>query len=159
MKKLLIFIALIAAIILPVASSAQSNNVVPVRWKISVAMTGSDTGILTLRAIPSTGWHLYGTDLPEGGPKSTSIDLSQSEGVSFDGELTPSLKPVAVDDKLFDMKLSWWDKPVQFTVKFKMDKGSDSATIRARVTFMACNDVTCAAPLTINLDQSVKRAK
>lgn len=159
MKKLLIFITFAIALILPVIAAAQSNNAAPVKWAISVTMTGSDTGILTLKATPSAGWHLYSTTLPEGGPRPTEFNLSESTGLRFDGELMASRKPLTVEDQLFGMNLSWWDKPVQFTVKFKLDKGASTGHIKAKITFMACNDVNCAAPMTITLDREIQRGK
>lgn len=161
MKRLLFFITLAIALILPGIAAAQLPDKVPtvVKWTISSRMTGTDTGVLTLRAVPSAGWHLYSTELPEGGPKATRIDLSQSTGLLFEGEPSPSAKPIEVNDPLFGIDLAWWESPVTFTVKFKLNKGVDAAQIKARITFMACNDETCSAPSTVNLQRAIRLAK
>jgi thiol:disulfide interchange protein DsbD len=67
MKKLtFLFVALIIS---AVTAMAQS----PIKWRTTYKMTSQTEGVLTVKAIVTEGWHLYGTELPEGGPKATSL--------------------------------------------------------------------------------------
>lgn len=159
MHKILLIISLIVLTLIPAAKAQTPAQEPPVAWSIATKMTGADSGVLTITATPSKGWHLYGTALPEGGPKPTSIDLSGSTGVTFDGLPAPSSQPLTVDDPLFGMKLTWWDKPVSFSVRFRIADGRPSGRIKAKMTYMACDDNTCAPPATSTLFRNVKRGK
>lgn len=136
-------------------SSAAEPLPEPVRWRTSVKATGSDTGIVTFRAIVAPGWHLYGLDIPQGGPVATSVDLAKSTGMVFTGPLTPSRKADEIFDPMFDMKLSWWDSDVEFTVAFKLD-GKADPVLSATIRFMTCDGNSCRPPKTETVTTPVK---
>ena len=54
------------------ALAAQGDN--PVRWRTIVKAGADGNGTVTFRALISPGWHLYGLELPEGGPKATNFE-------------------------------------------------------------------------------------
>lgn len=151
MKKLsiltLFFFVMFAAI-------AQAPS--PIKWRAFVKMTNETEGTVTLKAIIDEGWHLYGTTLPEGGPKATSIDFSESKGVKFLNNFTPSAKPVEKEDEIFGLKLNWWEKGVSFTRKFKLTGKKADAVLKGKVMFMGCNDETCLPPKTQSFNLPVK---
>lgn len=141
MKKALLLLMAIAA--MAIASSAQS----PVRWRASVNMTSPDEGEIVVKALIDDGWHLYGFDMPDGGPKPTRFDFSASTGIELNGEIRPSEKPIVRMDPLFGKNLSWWDRNVNFTQRFSViDK--ENGVIRISITFMSCNGGTCTPPRT-----------
>lgn len=157
MNKLLLLLMLAVALLAPAAQAQSNQQEAPVKWISAVRMTGNDSGVLSITATPSAGWHLYGTTLPEGGPKPTVIDLSGSAGIIFEGNPSPSAKPTGINDPLFGMQLNWWAKPVTFTVKFKIADGRASGRIKAKITYMACNDHNCVPPVTETLFRNVTR--
>ncbi len=148
-KRILLtfFVALIG-----IAAMAQTDAV---RWRLSVKMTSDTEGIITLRALVGQGWHMYGTDLPDGGPRPTKISLDGSQGISLVGKLTPSQAPVVVSDPMFGIKLNWWASNVNFTQKFKLNK-RDGAKVVASVTYMACDNKNCTPPKTQTLTYNFK---
>ena len=129
--------------IFAVSAQAPAN---PVRWR-AFASTEGAAGTLTVRALVSDGWHLYGLELPKGGPKATKIDLTGSTGVEFTGDIVPTRRPLTVDDPMFGMKLTWWDSKVDFTAPFKVTDASN-AQIKVSVTYMTCDGTTCRPPKT-----------
>ncbi len=145
MKKIsLILVVLLSSI---VSMSAQK----PIKWRSNIKMTSETEGVVTIKAIIEPGWHLYGTQIPSGGPKATKIDLSSSEGVKFVGDVTPSIAPKKVHDKTFDLNLNWWDQNVTFTQKFKLSS-KKGAKIVGVISFMGCNDQTCLPPSTQSIN-------
>ncbi len=70
-----IFLFLCVALFAAVAVMAQN----PIRWRMTVKMTSETEGVITLRALVDEGWHLYGTQLPEDGPKPTKISFTDSQ--------------------------------------------------------------------------------
>lgn len=119
----------------------------PVRWRTSVRMTSPTEGEISIKALISDGWHLYGFDMPEGGPKSTHFDFSDCIGIVLDGNIRPSEQPVSQMDPLFGKKLSWWDRNVTFTQRFTVKDDKD-ARIKIQIYFMSCNGGTCTPPRT-----------
>lgn len=145
MKKIsLILVVLLSSLF---SMSAQK----PIKWRSNVKMTSETEGVVTIKAIIEPGWHLYGMQIPSGGPKATKIDLTSSEGVKFVGNITPSIAPKKVYDKTFDLNLNWWDQNVTFTQKFKVTS-KKSAKIVGVISYMGCNDQTCSPPSTQSIN-------
>lgn len=117
----------------------------PVKWRMTIKMTSVDKGTATIKASIQPGWHLYGTDIAEGGPVATSFDLSASRGVNFTGPVKARKAPVEIYDEMFEMNLSWWDSSVSFTVPFTVTS-PDSATITAKIKCMVCDGTSCRPP-------------
>lgn len=148
MKKIVLFLLLVLSAL---AMSAQE----PIRWRISVKMTSDTEGIVTIKALVGEGWHLYGTKLPDGGPKPTTFSFSGSSGVEFVGNLTASRPAEGHDDDMFGVKLFWWDADVQFTRKFKLTGGAGSKIV-ATMSYMACNNISCTPPKSQTLTYTFK---
>lgn len=86
---------LMAAIVLSALLSSLSAQILnPVRWEVSSEMTSPTEGVIRYSATIEPGWHLYGTTLPDGGPKATSVSYDRMEGMELVGELVPSQAPV-----------------------------------------------------------------
>lgn len=134
---------LILVTLLTVCIAASAAN--PIRWRLSVKMTGETEGVITLKALVEPGWHLYGTSLPEGGPKPTQFFFNASHGIKLTGKVTPSATAGKHTDAMFGTELTWWDSNVQFTVPFKITD-RNGAKVVATVKYMGCNDVTCLPP-------------
>ncbi len=145
----------LAAMLLAMAFASART---PVRWHASVEMTSPVEGQVRISARLQEGWHLYGTDIPKGGPKATRIDLTSSSGIRLVGEAIPSRQPVRRFDNLFAMELEWWDKNVEFVQKFELtEKGN--AKILGTVSYMSCNDQTCSMPMKESLELAIPDIK
>ena len=62
-------------------SFAQIAN--PVKWTFSNKKINADTYEIYFKASIEKGWHLYATDLPPGGPISTSFSFTDTSGFAF----------------------------------------------------------------------------
>ncbi|MCM1349407.1 MAG: protein-disulfide reductase DsbD N-terminal domain-containing protein [Firmicutes bacterium] len=143
--------ATVLAFVLPVVAMSQSRNI---EWRSNVRMITPTEGEVIVKAIVAPGWHLYGTELPNGGPKPTVIDLSASRGVKFTTNLTPGVAPTVKQDKMFNLKLSYWGSDVTFRRRFKVTDAKN-ARIEGTVTYMGCNDATCLPPATFKISKPV----
>ncbi len=142
MKKSIItlFIVMLAAI----GATAQITQ--PIRWTQEAKMTSANEGKLTFSVAVDEGWHLYGFNLPEGGPNPTEIKLDAIPGVEWLGDIVPSRSPITKVDMVFHLKLSWWDSDVQFTQAFRLTGGATGATLTGTVRYQGCNDSSCIPP-------------
>ena len=151
MKKTMQFLMFLLVL---AGSAVAANAQNPFTWRANVKMKNATDGEVIIKVGVADGWHLYGMNLPKGGPKATVFDFSKSAGVKFTGSVTPSVSPVEKVDKMFNLKLSYWTSDVTFRQKFKVtDKAK--AKIVGTVSYMGCNDVTCSAPKTFDFTKNV----
>lgn len=136
------------------AGFGGSQILEPITWKVSVEGNSTSSATIRLSANIEEGWHLYSLNMPEDGPNSTVIDFTLPEGVTLDGALTPSKKPIEKYDDMFSLNLSWWEGSVSFTQKVKITDEKTHA-VSISVSFQGCNDQTCVAPKTELLETSV----
>ena len=116
----------------------------PVKWTFESKQDGLNA-TLVFKATIEDGWHLYDTDLPDGGPVKTSIHYTESTQFDLVGKLTKEPQPTEVFDKTFNLKLAYFTKQVVLTQKIRL-KNSEKIEIKGLVEFMSCNDVTCTPP-------------
>ena len=145
MKKILMFVILLGACL-----NVFAQPPTPVKWRVSARMISPTEGIVTLRATLQSGWHLYGMEIPAGGPKATSIEFAKSDGIEFTGALKPSENPVSVLDPQFGINVTWWERSVTFSRPFR--KTGDVSSLAVSITYMGCNDQTCTPPRTEKFD-------
>ena len=137
-------------------ASAQSD--IPVAWQVTVKMTSPTEGILTCKARLADGWHLYGTSLPEFGPKPTQFDLDETVGVEFTESIKPDRQPLEIHDEMFDLDLNWWDSDIAFRVPFTVSD-PENALLSGKITFMSCNNQTCSPPETYTFSKEIPAYK
>ncbi len=130
---------------LQISAFAQSPN--PVEWNAEVKMTSVDQGVIEFTAVIEDGWHMYGMDIPSGGPTPTSFEFKSIEGAELVGDITPSVTPKKeMDSSMFNMMLTYWEGKVVFDQHFKLNNGSRGCRFDVVVRNMACNDVSCSSP-------------
>lgn len=126
----------------------------PIAWKATVTDNDVASAIIKITAVIDDGWHLYSLDLPEDGPNATTIDFDLPQGVTLDGRLVPSKKPTEKYDEMFALNLSWWEHSVTFTQKVRI-ADEKTHTVGISVSFQGCDDQTCIAPKTQQLEVEV----
>lgn len=116
----------------------------PVKWAFDSKQEGQVVTLI-FKATIDQGWHLYDTELPEGGPIKTSINFSDSTLFEFMGELQKEPMPTQYFDKIFNMQVGYFSNEATLTQKIKL-KTADKTDIKGFVEFMSCNDETCTPP-------------
>lgn len=152
--SLLLMIVAMMSIAMPARAQFKSQILDPITWKVSVENNSTASATIRLTANIESGWHLYSLNLPEDGPNATQIHFNLPDGVTLDGSLTPSRKPIEKYDDMFSLNLSWWENSVSFSQKVKI---ADEKThkVSVKVYFQGCNDETCIAPKEEVLETSV----
>lgn len=120
---------------------AQFHN--PITVKHSFKVDGNE-GILTFTAAIEEGWHLYSTDLPDGGPTSATLTIDAMKGAELVGKLTPADGAIEVFDPMFEMQVRYFEHSATFTQKFKITEPEYS--IEGYFQYGACNDESCLPP-------------
>lgn len=116
-----------------------------VTWSRSVEDKSPTEKVLVFTATVKNPWHLYGTELPKGGPTPTHLLVDKIEGAELVGGLTSAQKPVEMYDPNFEMTLRFYSGKVTFRQKIRITDPKKFAFIGA-IRYMACNDEQCLPP-------------
>ena len=139
MKKLysLLFFCLIAGMV-------QAQIQEPVKFKTELKNLSETEAEIVFTATIDAGWHVYSTELGDGGPISATFNVDNKTGVELVGKLQPVGKEVAVFDKMFEMNVRYFENTAQFSQKIKFVGGAYA--IEGYLQYGACNDQNCLPP-------------
>ena len=139
MKKLLFpFVLLLFA----VAVQAQIQD--PVKFNSELKILAADEAEVVFTAAIDKGWHVYSTDLGDGGPISATFNVEKIFGAEVVGKLKPVGKEISTFDKLFEMKVRYFENTAQFVQKLKLTGGAYQ--LEGYLEYGACNDENCLPP-------------
>ena len=128
----------------------------PVQFKTELK-TISDTEIqIVFTGTIDEGWHVYSTDLPEGGPISATFNTDKMEGLELDGKLIPQGKEIENYDKMFEMNVRYFEDKATFIQKLKVTAAN--YFIEGYLQYGSCNDENCLPPTDIEFSFSGKGA-
>lgn len=128
--------------------TALADVAKPVKWQNELKKIDDNNFEITFKATIEEGWHLYGMNIPEGGPIATSFNFSTLENIELTGNLNSSVKPDVKFDNTFEMNLELFHGVVSFTQKLKVI--NPKAQVAGYIEFMACDDSRCLPPSEIN---------
>ena len=116
-----------------------------VSWSHSVEDKSPTEKVIVFSATIKGDWHLYGTELPSGGPTPTSLIVDKIAGAQLVGKLTASKKPIEKHDPNFDMTLRFYSGQVSFRQTLRI---TDPKTFNfsGAIRYMVCNDEQCLPP-------------
>ena len=139
MKKLLFpFVLLLFA----VAVQAQIQD--PVKFNSELKILAADEAEVVFTAAIHKGWHVYSTNLGDGGPISATFNVEKISGAEVVGKLKPMGKEISTFDKLFEMKVRYFENTAQFVQKLKLTGGAYQ--LEGYLEYGACNDENCLPP-------------
>ena len=138
-------ISLLLAAASLVMCAQQDDIKTPITWDNSFEMVSDTEAVASFTATIDNGWHLYSTQLPDGGPSPTVVVWDKISGLEPTGDLTPDHAPIEKVDEMFELTLSWWEQKVTLTQHFKV---TDPSTVHLEgyVEYSSCNDETCIPP-------------
>jgi len=152
MKKLIILPLLLLTSIL-----VNAQMVDPIQTSAQLKTNNTAEGEIIFNLKIDKGWHVYSTDLGSNGPIEASFNTATMDGVEKVGKLVARGKEISEFDKVFGMKLRFFENSVQFIQKVKFTK--PNYRLDVYLEFGACNDATCMPPQEVALKQSGKSPK
>ena len=139
MRKIISFLLLSFVVY---ALQAQIKD--PVKFKTELTPLSDTEAEVVFTATIDKGWHVYSTDLGDGGPISATFNIDNKSGVELVGKLKPVGKEVATFDKLFEMKVRYFENTAKFVQKVKFTGGAYA--IEGYLEYGACDDESCLPP-------------
>ena len=149
MKKILF-----SLIVSFLAFAAYAQIQEPVKFKTELKNVSATEVEIVFIASIEQGWHVYSTDLGDGGPISATFNTDKLAGAQLDGKLRPVGKEIASFDKLFEMDVRYFEHTAQFVQKLKLTGGDYQVT--GYLEYGACNDENCLPPTQVEFSFSGK---
>lgn len=141
-----------ALLCLPVFAQIQE----PVKFKTELKTLSANEAEIIFSGAVENGWHIYSTDLPEGGPISATFNVDKIEGAEVVGKLMPRGKEIEKMDPIFEMKVRYFEKQATFVQKIKLTGGDYK--IVGYLEYGACNDENCLPPTSVDFTFTGKAA-
>ncbi len=120
----------------PVNFSAKQNKISDT--EVEVIFTGK----------VDAGWHVYGTDIADGGPTKAELTLEKQQGLKPNGPLRATGKVHRAMDEMFGMEVSYMEGTASFSQKFTIT--AEQYEVEGYLTYGACNDENCIPPTDVN---------
>ncbi len=116
-------------------------------WSFSLQDKGKGEIDLVAEAKIKKGWHLYDTDIPDGGPSPTQLSFDKVTGAEPVGEFHADGKQATVKyDAIFQMNIGTFQDNARFVQRIRVtDKAGFS--IQGDVRAQACDNSSCTPPL------------
>ena len=149
MRKLCSFLLLMFVVL---AAHAQIQE--PVKFKTELKALSDTEGEIIFTAAIDPGWHVYSTNLGDGGPISATFNVDKKNGLELVGKLKPVGNEISTFDKLFQMKVRYFESTAQFVQKIKFIAGT--YTIEGYLEYGACDDESCLPPTQVPFNLSGK---
>lgn len=123
-------------------ASAQMQD--PVKFSVTQKSLSDTEFEIVFTGKVEAGWHVYSTDIPDGGPTPAAIVFDEMKGAEPVGKLKPAGKVIKHFDNLFEMEVSYMEGKAVFIQKMRIT-GADYA-VKGILTYGACNDQNCIPP-------------
>lgn len=120
----------------------------PVHFKTEWNIISANEAEIIFSATIDPGWHVYSTDLGDGGPTQATINIDKISGAALDGKLKPGSNEIKKMDPIFEMEVKFFEKTAKFTQKVKLTGGKYS--VSGYLEYGACNDENCLPPTSVD---------
>ena len=132
----------------------NAQMVDPVHFTSDLKTENGVEAEIIFHATIDNGWHVYSTEIGNGGPTEATFNVVKMDGAELVGKLTPKGKVIKKMDKLFDMELKYFENEVTFVQKLRFTK--PDYDIDCYLEYGACSDASCLPPSEVELKQKGK---
>ena len=125
----------------------------PVKFKSEWKQLSDTVAEIVFTGTIAPGWHVYSTDLPEGGPVAATFNLDRMEGAELRGPLEARGQVTEKMDPMFGMKVKYFEgSTAVFAQSIRLTGGA--YTIEGYLQYGACNDENCLPPTNVEFAYS-----
>ena len=140
-------IALLLTLFICALASALAQFQTPVTMTASQKKVGDDALEIVFQGNVDAGWHVYGTDIADGGPTRAELTLEKQKGLKPDGKLKATGKVHKAMDEMFGMEVSYMEGTASFVQRFTITE--PEYEVAGYLTYGACNDENCMPPTNV----------
>lgn len=146
-------------------TALQAGAQKPVSFSHEMTENGSEAVIEFYGEIQD-GFYMYSTDIPKGGPRPTSLRITDIEGAELVGDLVPEDEPKTKYEEVFNMQVKYFTEYAVFSQKIRFV--SDSYRIKGRLQYQSCGvqgcvpgrydfEITGKAPAVASAEQVIEK--
>lgn len=126
-------------------ANAQSGSARMVNWTFASKKVGDNTYELRMKAAINGKYHIYAQDVGVEGPVATAFSFTTNPVVTLDGKVKEVGKLVQKHEAVWDGKVNYFEKEVEFVQVVKLKRNIKTA-VSGTVEFMVCDDKECLPP-------------
>ncbi len=127
--------------------SCMAQMQTPVRFSVQQKRLSDNSLEVEFVGKADAGWHVYGTDIADGGPTRAELTLEKTVGLKPEGTLRATGSVHRAVDDLFEMEVSYMEGTVKFAQKFIIT--GPKYEVAGYLTYGACNDQNCMPPTNV----------
>ncbi|MCD8262234.1 MAG: thioredoxin family protein [Bacteroides sp.] len=146
MKNLYAWLLLL---LLVLTTGATAQILEPVKFKSEFIRISDTEDEIIFTALIAPGWHVYSTDLPEGGPVSATFNVDLLEGAELTGKLLPRGNEVTAFNKVFEMELRYFENAAVFVQPVRIT--GPAYRIEGYLEYGACDNESCLPPTKVEV--------
>ena len=132
------------------ALSCMAQLQTPVRFSVQQKKVSDNTLEVEFIGKAEAGWHVYGTDIADGGPTRAELTLEKAVGLKPEGKLSATGVLHRAMDELFNMEVSYMEGTAKFVQKFTITE--PKYEVAGYLTYGACNDQNCMPPTDVEFN-------
>lgn len=140
MKSIITSLALIMAFFV---SSAQVTD--HASWRYAVEKISDKKIQVSFRVNLDPGWHIYSTDMAEGGPQKTVIQLEQNKAYTASSATRDSGRLIEKYDSSFNLALRYYPVAASF-IKVIDIADTSGIVLKGSILYMLCTEEVCLPP-------------
>ena len=140
-------IAMLLTLFICALVSALAQFQTPVTITASQKKVADDALEIVFQGNVDAGWHVYGTDIADGGPTRAELTLEKQKGLKPDGKLKATGKLHKAMDEMFGMEVSYMEGTASFVQRFTITE--PEYEVAGYLTYGACNDENCIPPTNV----------
>ena len=143
MRRILFLLIAVLSFCVPGLAQMQT----PVTFSVTNEETPDGKLLVRFSGQVNAGWHVYGTDIPEGGPTPATLTVEKTKGLKADGALRATGKVKRAEDAMFGMTVSYMEGTASFEQAFTITDAQYS--VEGYLTYGACSESNCMPPSTV----------
>ena len=116
----------------------------PVVWSFSYVQKEENVYELIFSSSIEKGSHIYGLEVPDGGPIPTSFSFETSSEYSLEGSIIEVIPANDAYDDAFGFNIKSYENKAEFRQVIKGDVSS--FIVKGVVEYMVCNAISCSPP-------------
>ena len=141
MKKIL-FSTLVLLLTVVTAVQAQVN------FSVQYKRVNATTVDIVFHGKADAGWHIYSTNIGEGGPTPATFGVDRIKGARLKGSLKPGPGAKTMQDPIFEMPVTFFEHQATFTQRVELTE--KDYELKGYLKFGACNDENCLPPTSVD---------
>ena len=143
MKRITLLFTL--CVLATASALAQFHN--PVTFKVKEKVLDGDVLEVRFQGTVEAGWHVYGTDIADGGPTKAELTLEKQQGIKPEGALQATGNVQKKMDEMFGMEVTYMEGTAEFVQRFVITESAYE--LSGYLTYGACDDHNCMPPTNV----------